>query len=54
LFYRHHAAARIVWAVIGPVHRVIAPRLIERSARRAAAPTARKITEPRAPEAFPR
>src|SRR6202161_4416086 len=29
LFYRHHAAARIVWAVIGPVHRAIAPRLIE-------------------------
>jgi hypothetical protein len=41
LFYRHRAAARIVWAVIGPVHRAIAPRLIEHSARRAAAPTAR-------------
>ena len=41
LFYRHRAAARIVWAVIGPVHRAIAPRLIEHSARCAAAPTAR-------------
>jgi hypothetical protein len=41
LFYRHHAAARLVWAVVGPVHRAIAPRLIENSARRAAAPTAR-------------
>lgn len=54
LFYRHHAAARIVWAVVGPVHRAIAPRLIENSSRRASAPTARKATEPRAPEAFPR
>jgi Protein of unknown function (DUF2867) len=41
LFYRHHATARIVWAVVGPVHRALAPRLIEHSARRAAAPTAR-------------
>ena len=32
LFYRHHAAARIVWAVVGPMHRAIAPRLIEHSA----------------------
>jgi Protein of unknown function (DUF2867) len=42
LFYRHHATARIVWAVIGPVHRAIAPRLIENSARRASARTARR------------
>jgi hypothetical protein len=42
LFFRHHATARMVWAVIGPVHRAIAPRLIERSARRAAARTARR------------
>jgi Protein of unknown function (DUF2867) len=41
LFYRHHATARMVWAVVGPVHRAIAPRLIEQSARRAAAPTTR-------------
>ena len=41
LFYRHHATARMVWAVIGPVHRAIAPRLIEHSARRAAGSTAR-------------
>jgi Protein of unknown function (DUF2867) len=41
LFYRHRAAARIVWAVIGPVHRAIAPRLIEHCVRRTAAPTAR-------------
>jgi hypothetical protein len=41
LFYRHRATARIVWAVIGPMHRAIAPRLIEHSARRAAAPAAR-------------
>jgi hypothetical protein len=51
LFFRHDATARIVWAVIGPVHRAIAPRLIENCARRTSAPTARKVTEPRAPEA---
>lgn len=34
LFFRHRATARVVWAVIGPMHRAIAPRLIERSARR--------------------
>jgi hypothetical protein len=39
LFYRHHAAARIVWAVVGPVHRAIAPRLIEHSARRRRLPS---------------
>jgi Protein of unknown function (DUF2867) len=42
LFYRHHATARMVWAVVGPVHRAIAPRLIEHSALRAAARTARR------------
>lgn len=41
LFYRRHATARMVWAVVGPVHRALAPRLIEHSARRASAPTAR-------------
>lgn len=34
LHYRHRIAARTVWAMIGPLHRVIAPRLMERSARR--------------------
>jgi Protein of unknown function (DUF2867) len=41
LFYRHDATARMVWAVVGPVHRALAPRLIENSARRGPAPTAR-------------
>jgi Protein of unknown function (DUF2867) len=41
LFYRHHATARMVWAVVGPVHRAIAPRLIEHSARRDSVSTAR-------------
>jgi hypothetical protein len=41
LFYRHHATARMVWAVIGPVHRALAPRLMEHSARRGSVPTAR-------------
>ncbi len=41
LFYRHHATARMVWAVIGPLHRALAPRLLEHSARRGSAPTAR-------------
>jgi hypothetical protein len=34
LRYRHKVAARTVWAVIGPLHRAVAPRLIERSTRR--------------------
>jgi Protein of unknown function (DUF2867) len=42
LFFRHRVTARMVWAVIGPVHRAIAPRLIEHSSRRAAARTARR------------
>jgi hypothetical protein len=42
LFFRHHATARMVWTVIGPAHRTIAPRLIEHSARRATARTARR------------
>jgi hypothetical protein len=41
LFYRHHATARMVWAVVGPVHRALAPRLMEHSARRGSVPTAR-------------
>jgi len=32
LHYRHRVAARAVWAVIGPVHRIVAPRLMQRSA----------------------
>lgn len=31
LHYRHKVAARTVWAVIGPLHRVIAPRLVQRT-----------------------
>ena len=42
LFFRHHGTARMVWAVVGPAHRAIAPRLIEHSARRAAAGTTRR------------
>jgi hypothetical protein len=38
LHYRHKAAARMVWTVIGPLHRAVAPRLMERSARRTAVP----------------
>lgn len=34
LHYRHRTAARAVWALIGPLHRVVAPRLMARSARR--------------------
>jgi hypothetical protein len=33
LHYHHKNAARKVWALIGPLHRVIAPRLMEYSAR---------------------
>jgi len=33
VFYRHRAA-RAVWSVVGHAHRAIAPRLMERSARR--------------------
>lgn len=38
LHYRHKITARTVWAVVGPLHRAVAPRLMERGARRAAAP----------------
>lgn len=31
--YHRKIAARAVWAVVGPLHRVIAPRLIERASR---------------------
>lgn len=34
LHYRHRFAARAVWAVVGPLHRIVAPRLMERSAGR--------------------
>ena len=33
LQYRHKIAARTVWAMVGPLHRALAPRLMERSAR---------------------
>jgi Protein of unknown function (DUF2867) len=33
--YQRKIAARTVWAVVGPLHRVIAPRLMERVARQA-------------------
>ena len=33
LHYRRRIAARAVWALIGPLHRVVAPRLMRRSAR---------------------
>lgn len=34
LHYRHRFAARAVWTLVGPLHRMVAPRLMERSARR--------------------
>jgi hypothetical protein len=34
LHYCHKKAARTVWALVGPLHRAVAPRLMERSARR--------------------
>lgn len=34
LHYRHRIAGRMVWAVVGPLHRAVAPRLMQRSARR--------------------
>ena len=33
LHYHHKFAGRAVWAVVGPLHRTIAPRLMQRSAR---------------------
>ena len=41
LHYRHKVAARTVWAVVGPLHRVIAPELMKRTARRRAIPAIR-------------
>ncbi|HEX4558433.1 MAG TPA: hypothetical protein VH166_04430 [Mycobacterium sp.] len=38
LQYRHKIAARTVWAMVGPLHRAVAPRLMEQTARRAAVP----------------
>jgi hypothetical protein len=35
LSYRRRAPARAVWAVVGPLHRRIAPLLLERAAREA-------------------
>ncbi|HZU47198.1 MAG TPA: hypothetical protein VFA16_08095 [Mycobacterium sp.] len=32
LHYHHKLAARTVWAVVGPLHRMVAPRLMQRSA----------------------
>ncbi len=34
LRYHHKIAAGTVWFVVGPLHRILAPRLIQRSARR--------------------
>jgi hypothetical protein len=31
--YRHKFAARAVWAIVGPLHRAVAPRLVQHSAR---------------------
>ncbi|MGO9926561.1 MAG: hypothetical protein ACLPLP_10620 [Mycobacterium sp.] len=33
LHYRHKIAGGTVWAMVGPLHRAVAPRLIERTAR---------------------
>ncbi|MGV0038142.1 DUF2867 domain-containing protein [Mycobacterium colombiense] len=38
LHYRRRIAAPAVWALIGPLHRVVAPRLMRRSARRGRVP----------------
>lgn len=38
LHYRRKLAARTVWAVVGPLHRMVAPRLMQRSARGGLAP----------------
>jgi hypothetical protein len=35
--YHHRVAASAVWFVIGPLHRIVAPRLMQRSARRGVA-----------------
>jgi hypothetical protein len=36
--YHRKVAARAVWAMVGPLHRVIAPRLMQRAARLVAVP----------------
>ncbi|MEB3984110.1 DUF2867 domain-containing protein [Mycobacterium sp. 663a-19] len=36
--YHREIAARMVWAAVGPLHRVVAPRLMQRAARLVAAP----------------
>lgn len=41
LHYRRQIAAPAVWALIGPLHRVVAPRLMRRSARRGRVPAPR-------------
>ncbi|OBI45746.1 DUF2867 domain-containing protein [Mycobacterium colombiense] len=41
LHYRRRIAATAVWALIGPLHRVVAPRLMRRSARRGRTAAAR-------------
>ena len=33
LHYRHKVTGRMVWAVVGPLHRTIAPQLMKRTAR---------------------
>lgn len=38
LHFRRKLAARTVWALIGPLHRMVAPRLMQRSARGGLAP----------------
>lgn len=44
LHYRRKLAARMVWAVVGPVHRVVAPRLLaSASVRFDTQPTARRV-----------
>lgn len=40
LRYHHKLAARTVWTVVGPLHRAIAPRLLQLTARRGLTPTA--------------
>jgi hypothetical protein len=41
LHYRQKVAARAIWAVVGPLHRVIAPELMKRTARRGDIPALR-------------
>jgi hypothetical protein len=41
LHYRHKVAARAAWAVVGPLHRLIAPELMKRTTRRGAIPAIR-------------